>query len=156
MDIDSIQDQWCHETWINAGKTYPASDVPLSVQKARADVISIPAKYAHLIPSKRLSITDFLKGNFPSQASALISQTGSSSFSQDMPNEDLTHLATRPIPSKVWINALEKAIGQAWFDGKQSIMDVRYKNSRLPLYVLSYWREMSDVLEKRAIWMSGW
>jgi hypothetical protein len=40
INIDSIQDQWHHQTWINAGKTYPASDVPLFVQKAQAEVIT--------------------------------------------------------------------------------------------------------------------
>ena len=154
INIDSIQDEWHPQTWINAGKTYPASDVPLFVQKAHAEVIAIPTKYAYLIPSRQLSITDFSKINILSQASALTSQTGSSSFTQDVPNsnEDLSCLTTRPIPPKVWINTLEKAFGQAWFDGKQSIMDVRYKNSRLPLWVLLYWREMSDVLEKWATW----
>ena len=137
---------------INAGKNYPASDIPLFLQRAQADVLLIPLEYAYLIPSKQLSIADFLKANLPSQASALISRTGSSSFSKDMPNMDLTILATRSLPTKVWINALEKAFGLAWFNGMQSIMDPRYENSRLPLYALSYWKEMSAVLEKRAAW----
>ena len=96
------------------------SDIPLFVQKAQAEAISILPEYAYVIPSKQLLIADFIKAKLPSQASALISQTGTSSFSKDMPNTDLACLAMRPLPTKIWINSLEKAIGQAWVDGMQS------------------------------------
>ena len=69
-----------------------------------------------------------------------------------MPNIDLTILTTRSLPTKVWINALEKALGQAWFNGMQSIVDSCYENSQLPPYALSYWKEISVVLEKGAAW----
>jgi hypothetical protein len=46
ISVDGIQDKWDHREWINAGKIYPASDVPLFLQQAQADVLLIPAKYA--------------------------------------------------------------------------------------------------------------
>jgi hypothetical protein len=73
-----------------------------------------------------LFIIDFLKTTIPHQASVLVSQTGDSSFSDELPNEDLTCLSTQPIPSKAWLKALESAFGQAWFDGKRSVVDFQY------------------------------
>lgn len=52
----------------------------------------------------------------------------------------------------MFIEKLEKRFGQAWFDGARSVVDSRYKLSRLPLYTLAYWREMSRVIEKHSRW----
>jgi hypothetical protein len=76
-------------------------------------------------------------------------------FSKEEPNEDMTCLKTRPIPPKAWLEQLDKDFGQAWLNGAQSIEDKRYKNSRLQLCALTYWKEMRIVIEKRAIWQAA-
>jgi hypothetical protein len=76
-------------------------------------------------------------------------------FSKEEPNEDMACLKTRPIPPKAWLEQLEKDFGQAWFNGTRSIEDKRYKNSRLPLFTLTYWKEMKIVIEKRARWQAA-
>ncbi len=103
---------WNEQEWISTGKKYPASDVPNVVQKAQSNVLTVPPEYAAFLPDQHLSITEFLQKSLPAQASVLISQTGSSSFSDELPNEDPACLAVRSIPPKAWILALEKASGQ--------------------------------------------
>jgi hypothetical protein len=148
-------EQWTAQEWIHTGKKYPASDTPSFILEARSEALTIPPQYKSYLPDKKLSIIDFLKTSIPPQASVLVSQTGSSSFSDELPNENLTCLATRPIPPKAWLTAVETAFGQAWFDGKVSIVDFRYKSSRFPLWVLSYWKELANSLEKRAVWKAA-
>ena len=67
----------------------------------------------------------------------------------------MTCLKTRPIPPKEWLEELDKDFGQAWFNGAQSIEDKWFKNSQLPLWTLSYWKEMRIVIEKQAIWQAA-
>ena len=147
--------EWVESEWIGKGKKYPASDVPLVIQMARSKVLAIPLTYTAYIPSRHLSISDLLNAELPVQSAALISIAAVNVFSTEKPNEDITCLKTRPIPPKEWLDKLEKAFGQAWFDGAQSIVDPRYKFSRLPLWVLAFWREMKEVIEKRSIWQSA-
>jgi hypothetical protein len=85
---------WNKQDWIQAGKIYPASDTPSFILEACANILAIPSRYMSYIPDKQLSIIDFLKTTIPHQASVLISQTGDSSFSDELPNEDLTCLST--------------------------------------------------------------
>jgi len=149
---DPLPTVWDERAWIRAGKTYPSSDTPAFILTERSKVLQIPSAYISNIPDKRLSIIDLLKCPLLPQASVLISQKGSSSYSDEIPNENLACLLMQPIPPKSWLQALEAAFGQAWFDGRRSIVDSRFKHSRLPLWVLSYWKEMSRVLEQRAMW----
>jgi hypothetical protein len=51
-------------------------------------------------------------------------------FSHDKPSTvDITVLKSRPIPPKDFLDKLEKDIGQAWFDGAKSVIDMRFNNS---------------------------
>ena len=149
---DPLPTIWDEHTWICAGKTYPSSDTPAFILAERLELIQIPSAYISSIPDKQLSIIDLLKYPLLPQSSVLILQTGSSSYSDEMPNKNLECLLTWPIPLKSWLQALEAAFGQAWFDGKRSIIDFWFKQSQLPWWVLSYWKEMSEALERRAHW----
>lgn len=149
-------EEWDETKWISVGKKYPASgEVPAIIEAARSKILALPSVYSLYIPSPKLSITDLLKAKLPVQSSALITHAASQAFSKDEPNEDMTCLKTRPIPPKAWLEQLEKDFGQAWFNGTQTIEDKRYKNSRLQLFVLTYWKEMRIVIEKRAIWQAA-
>jgi hypothetical protein len=76
-------------------------------------------------------------------------------FSQLEPNIDLTCLATRPIPPVDWLGKLNMALGQAWFDGQRSIIDPRYKDSRLPLWTIQFWKDMAEAVKKRVLWQAS-
>jgi hypothetical protein len=91
---DPLPTIWDEHTWICAGKTYPSSDTPAFILAERLKLIQIPSAYISNIPDKRLSIIDLLKYPLLPQSSVLISQTGSSSYSDEMPNENLECLLT--------------------------------------------------------------
>ena len=61
---------------------------------------------------------------------------------------------SRPIPPKHFLERLENEIGQAWFDGAKSVVDTRFNNSsdRLPLWVITFWKRMAEVVEKQETW----
>jgi len=124
---DSPLGFWDEQLWIGKNKKYPASETPGYILAARSEVLAIPAAYAAFIPDARLSISDLLKAN----------------------------LAVRHIPPRTWLQQLEVAFGQAWFDGARSIQDERFKSSRLPLWVVSFWKGMADALEKRSAWQAA-
>jgi hypothetical protein len=141
--------EWVVKEWIGVGKKYPIlGEVPAFIEAARSQVLAVPPACLSYIPSKRMSITDLLKANLPTQSSTLTMHTAAGAFSKEELNEELTCLKTRSIPPKDWLEMLEKDFGQAWFNGAQSIEDKWFKNSRLPLCVLSYWKEMRIVIKK--------
>lgn len=138
--------RWDENTWIRTGKAYPSSDTPLFIRDARLKVLAIPAECAAYFPAQTLSINDFLKMDLPSRTTTLILHKAEKSFSKELPNTSLAHIAALSIPPKEYIQSLEKAFGQAWFDGEKSIIDFRHKQSWLPLWTITYWKEMSLVL----------
>ncbi|KAH7918522.1 hypothetical protein BV22DRAFT_1051683 [Leucogyrophana mollusca] len=141
--------------WIDCGK-YPASDTPSYILTALAALIAIPPSYSSYLPDVNLSILDLLRAPSPTQPSVLVQERADKCFSKLEPNEDATCLETRKIPPAEWIQKIEKALGQAWFDGARSLVDWRYgKDLRLPLWAITYWKEMSIVLKKRRIWQGA-
>ncbi|KAH7912046.1 hypothetical protein BJ138DRAFT_1112718 [Hygrophoropsis aurantiaca] len=159
MEIkDDTYKQFVSKEWIGCGKKYPECDTPPHILTARAAVLAIPDTYAGTyLPHPHLSVLDFLRVPFPAQPSVLVSeQADASCFSALRANEELTCLRTRKIPPSEWIQKLEKAFGQAWFDGAQSIVDRQFgQQSRLPLWVITYWKETSIIIQKRGKWKDG-
>ncbi|KAH9896486.1 hypothetical protein C8Q73DRAFT_788843 [Cubamyces lactineus] len=152
-DIDLLA-QWKESEWIRQKKTYPAAQTPSVVLAARRQVLAIPPDQKGMLPDPKTSVASFLQADLPSQPPRLVFEKAEKAFHHDPPTEDLQgmNFRMRPIPPKPFIEKLEQSFGQAWFDGASSVVDSRYKQSRLPLYVLTYWREMSRVLEKMARW----
>ncbi len=56
-----------------------------------------------------------------------------------------------------FIQSLEVAAGQAWLDGAKSVVDQRYNNAtdRLPLWTISFWKEMAAVHKLQTRWTRG-
>ncbi|TBU21591.1 hypothetical protein BD311DRAFT_743520 [Dichomitus squalens] len=139
--------------WIGCGKTYPASETPSFILTARRTALAIPPEYQDLLPDPDTSVLALLCANLPPRPSALTSQNASHAFTDDPPNETLQKLFDRPVPPPNYIGKLQKEFGQAWFSGAQSIIDGRYKDSRLPFYAIEYWTQMSHILDKRMTWL---
>ncbi|KAI0629632.1 hypothetical protein C8Q77DRAFT_1065756 [Trametes polyzona] len=150
--------QFIPTEWIGCGKVYPSADTPEFIEAARREVLTIPSWYTTLLPDSKLSVLEFLALPLPTQPSVLVNYDAQRVFSFDSPTDSLTMLVNRPIPSPEFIQDMHKAFGQAWFSGAQSIIDPRYKQSRVPFYALTYWKEMSFALAKRAAWKlaEGW
>src|ERR1700720_3057753 len=140
---DPPHQEWNEREWIGVGKKYPVSgEVPAFIEAARSKVLAVPSIYSLYIPKPKMSITDLLKAKLPIQSSALIMHSAVGAFSKEEPNEDMACLKTHPIPPKAWLEQLDKDFGQAWFNGARSIEDKRYKNLRLQVCALTYWKEM--------------
>jgi hypothetical protein len=156
FDSDDERPQiWHKNEWIGTGKKYPSGDTPGYILRARHELLCIPHPYATYIPDHRMSINDFLVTNLPPLSSALVVTRAEDAYSQLEPNTDLRCLATRPIPSVDWLAKLDAAFGQAWFDGRRSIIDSRYKDSRLPLWTIQFWKDMVEAVKKRAMWQAS-
>jgi hypothetical protein len=151
IDDDSTL-PWDPTVWIKAGKKYPASNTPSHVLLARSAILEIPTHMLSMLPDKTLSVVDLLKYTLPVKSTTLVSSQVSDAFTPLEPNEDPKILATRPIPPDDYLAKLESVFGQAWFDGAQSITDTRYKDSRLPLWTLTFWKEISMVIRKKMLW----
>ncbi len=135
-------------------------DPPPVVGAARRQILAIPPHERLFLPSEDLSITALLQLELPSQPLVLAYEKAQTAFTHLPPTESLNAVSmkSRPIPPSDYIKTLWSAFGQAWFDGAQSVVDFRYKQSRLPLYVITYWDEMSRALQHAKSWKRarGW
>ncbi|KAI0664773.1 hypothetical protein C8Q70DRAFT_904467 [Cubamyces menziesii] len=153
LDDAEALSEWKDTDWIMQNKKYPAVDTPPPVLAARRQVLAIPPDQASLLPAPHIPVSQLLRLDLPSQPARLTFEKASKAFSQELPTDTLVGITwSRPIPPPPFLKDLESAFGQAWFDGAQSIVDSRYKQSRLPLHALTYWSEMSMTLMKKATW----
>ncbi|KAF6745911.1 hypothetical protein DFP72DRAFT_1153403 [Ephemerocybe angulata] len=75
-------------------------------------------------------------------------------FTTDQAKTDLRILLNRPVPSSQTLKDLESELQSAWHDGCRSVSDPRYNDGRdrLPLYAITYWREVTKSIEQQALW----
>ena len=143
------------EEWIGQNKAYSRKDLPYFVIDACTKALAIPSREMTKFPAQNISVTDLLKKFLPPRSSALITSKPSTWFSKEKPHSNLDCLVDRPIPSDDFLDKLNDDTGQAWLDGAQSIIDQRFNDGRdrLPLFAVTYWREMSRVVRARTAWM---
>jgi hypothetical protein len=142
------------EEWVGLGKQFSRKDLPLYVIDAYSSSIAIPPSQATLFPAENLSVSDLLKKVLPPRTAAIITSKLDTWFSKDAPQQNIDFLISRPIPSDDFIHNLKKLLLQAWLDGTQSIVDQRYNDGhdRLPLWIITYWNDMSQVVSARTSW----
>ncbi|KAJ6624095.1 hypothetical protein B0H10DRAFT_2213142 [Mycena sp. CBHHK59/15] len=78
-------------------------------------------------------------------------------FSKDAPKPNgwgLLEDITRGIPPQSILDLLRRKFPQAWLDGCQSISDPRFNDGadRLPLWTLTFWEKMAEVVKHQALW----
>jgi hypothetical protein len=152
--IDDVTDIFEVNKWIGVGKKYPSSDTPRQVDEARQRTLAIPIEYEAYFSPPNLPVLEFVMRPLPSQSSELITTKPEIWFSKDKPSTAVACLLARPIPPRLFLASLDKTFGQAWFDGAKSIVDQRFNNStdRLPLWALTFWKMLSEYVEKQAVW----
>ena len=140
--------------WIGVQRCYPTLNTPYEVEWAKQALLKIPEAQIIHFPSPILPVTQFIQLNLAPQSAEIIMTKPQMWFSPDKPTSDITVLISRPIPPKGFLDKLTQAMGQAWFDGAKSIVDVRFNNStdRLPLWVITFWRSMARVLGMQNMW----
>ncbi len=79
-------------------------------------------------------------------------------WSDEEPEElDVNDLASIIVPSLKAITRLNDTFGQAWFDGKQSLKDMRTggETRRYPLWVNTYFHNMRQACRISDKWCAG-
>ena len=72
------------------------------------------------------------------------------------PKGDIKWLEDWPIPPTPYIQQLEDALGQQWFNGACSFVDQHLKgNKPLPFGVLTWWRQMTAMILAKAWWRAA-
>ena len=64
-------------------------------------------------------------------------------------------LRYRALPAEAFIDAAMKDLGQALLDGKKSVEDPSFPQSRLPFWVLQFWNKMHWIVFAQPQWMKG-
>lgn len=157
LDIeDEVIQLWKPEDWIGIGMTYPESP-PACVLAARFETLRLPPSMAIYTLPETLPVTQLLQTIHVSQSSSLINLKPHLAYSRQPPSvTDLSFLSTQPIPPQRWIEGLEAAFNQAWFDGAQSVIHPTIKNTRLPLAILTFWKDKAWSLSKQLAWHKSW
>jgi hypothetical protein len=144
--------------WIEHGRAYKESDLPLCVKAAKAKMLAVPAEILkQAIPHNHLSVNCLLKTSLPDQSAELVHLQPRLLFRKEEANVSLKTILARPIPATETLQALEDALGQAWFDGSQSFVDWRYNEGAdfFPFWVLSLWRMMESIRKRKREWELG-
>lgn len=157
LDVeDEVIQLWRPEDWIGVGMTYPDSP-PACVLAARHETLRLLPSMAIYTLSDNLPVTELLQTIHVSQSSSLISLKPHLAYSQLPPNvTDFSFLSTQPIPPQRWIEGLEASFNQAWFDGAQSVIHPTSKDARLPLAILTFWKDKAWSLSKQRAWHKSW
>jgi len=154
MDLDS---KFVDTHWIRAGKDY--NTVPLSVTLAANERLAIPGIVLASLPATALPVIEFLSCTLPRVSVDTISTKIQMWFSQEPPSIVHVHeiFVSRPIPSNEFVSRLSKAVGQAWLDGAQSVIDCRFNNGneRLPLWAIAYWTKILELRGIQSLWQSS-
>ena len=157
LDLASVP-PFIEKDWIGIGKQYPKTNTPHEVQWAKEERLEIP-ELVHLkhIPAPNLPVTQFLTYELPPQSAEIITTKAQSWFHRDLPTNNIHELLKRPIPPTAFLRDLETEFGQAWFNGAKSIVDHRFNNSteRFPLWVLTFWRKLSEMVTTQSNWRKG-
>ncbi|KAJ7122138.1 hypothetical protein C8R44DRAFT_622057 [Mycena epipterygia] len=107
-----------------------------------------------LIPAGNVPITKFADLVLPHNSSELVYGESPMWFSNDEPITDISLLKNRSLPPAAVLSLLDRKFGQAWLNGAKSIADPRFNDGadRFPLWTLTFWREMSDVVGHQMNW----
>ena len=114
---------------------------------------NIPKEYEHLIPSKDVSILSLLYTPLPTVFSAAsVLPPAENCVVRDPPNWSEAHLKTMQVPLGEWLAALDVAIVEGWLKGVYSIKHPSDASVRFPLWVGTFWKMLSEVIQEQRAW----
>ncbi|KAF7973318.1 hypothetical protein HWV62_15563 [Athelia sp. TMB] len=120
---------------------------------SRAKVLEIPQAMRNvLLPSPTLDVASFLARSWPQDIEKLVGHKPEKCFLKTIPSESGSCLLERNLPSKEFVDGALACLDQALRDGASSIIDPNYREGRLPLWCLSFWRECREVAAAWKAW----
>lgn len=143
------------DEWIGKNKKYPtdASKVPPELERYCTLTLEIPEQFRTLLlPDDNMTIDAFLRFQMPKESYDLVYPSAKKAFSPQPPNENIERLRTRVLPSRKFVEETRKAFGQAVLNGANSVVDPKYKESRIPLWVITFWRNAYEVVDATSRW----
>ncbi|KAL0572455.1 Methionine--tRNA ligase, mitochondrial [Marasmius crinis-equi] len=149
---DELEAAFNTSEWIARGRKFPTNPPPeLEIFCKRRSLI--PTDFQRkTIPAKSLPVEDFLSETLPGISHDFIHISAKSCFKGDLPNQDLRVISDFDIPSPSFIQSARVLFDQAILDGAQSLEHPCYTASRLPMWIVSWWEEISKVVEKQESW----
>ncbi|KIJ43336.1 hypothetical protein M422DRAFT_253539 [Sphaerobolus stellatus SS14] len=125
------------------------------VRQALSIFATIPAAYKKLRPAPDLSVNAFISLGLPMKQHALTAVTATdlynNCFSKELPNWDIP--SSRCIPLRSHVKRLEDLLEQESQSQAQSFIDKRFQgNNLLPLWTLTWWKEMDEVIMGQRLW----
>ncbi len=159
-ELTKLDTAWNKNEWIGCGRSN--KDVPYNIAKHRDKLLQIPAEFQPLIPPDNLSVLQLvaMRSTLPQQDEITPVTTQDLDWDYDQYEtrnlqEDIPCIM---VPSLEALTRLDESFGQAWLDGKRSLLDRRTGLSRFyPPWILSYFfklrlacriaRKWNDALE---------
>ncbi len=146
------------EHWIGCGKRWPesASNVQGELARLYNRQFAPPAKYAiDNLYDVKCPVMRFIGTTLRKQSKSITYYDASAYFSQASPTAHPENDHNAPIPSSPLLDKMKNASGQAMLDGARSISHPTQPNLRYPLWILTYWLRMRDIVALQASWASS-
>ena len=113
--------------------------------------MQVPLPVEAMLPSKKLSICDFLSTQTPGIQAASIQHSPMDWFSRNSPTTDLERVLKNSIPPTRFVADLKKHVEHALSEGMQSVLDKR-TGDLLPLTSIALWDNLIVIAEGRRWW----
>ncbi len=157
-ELGASDPMWDKSKWIGCGREY--RNVPENIAKIGQNILAIPSLFRSLLLSKDLSILELIAHapTLPIQDEVTPVPSMHLDWSDEEPEElDVNDLASIIMPSLKAITRLNDTFGQAWFDGKQSLKDMRTggETRRYPLWVNTYFHNMRQACRISDKWCAA-
>ncbi|KAJ7851333.1 hypothetical protein B0H13DRAFT_2360224 [Mycena leptocephala] len=143
------------EDWIGKNIEYPSSPPP-ELEAYCTQQLSIPPLVTRSFPDDSLSVAEFLRVQLPGKSHALVFPAASTCFSDSVPTTSatdvVTYLRNGTLPPAKLVASLKVEAPQAILDGKQSVLDSRYPNIRLSLWIIEAWDWLGKMIQAQGEW----
>ncbi|KAJ7875778.1 hypothetical protein B0H14DRAFT_3437024 [Mycena olivaceomarginata] len=133
---DDIEAPFIPSDWIGKKNDF-TSDLPVAVIAAKNAAYKLPAHAMEMMLPGKLPVIQFAELALPRTSSEFVYGEGQLC-----------------IPPTAVLNLLSRKSDRAWLNGKKSIADPRFNDGadRFPLWTLTFWIEMSAVIQQQAGW----
>ncbi|KAF5384382.1 hypothetical protein D9615_003130 [Tricholomella constricta] len=159
-DIVTSDDEDCigfiEAEWIGVGKKYPRN-TPGFIARALNRLLSIPPTFCDKFPLRESPVSMLLSYPIPSQSDEFLFVGALKWFSHKPPSVNPRSLLNQWMPSSHELKQLRKAVGQAWFDGHYSIVNLLDPDSEcLPFWCISFWDLLLKIREGQEMLKKAW